>query len=398
METQLLDEETGKNHRLQFAIWILKVLYTPLKTFEEIIKKPNIKGPILILLLTLPLTVGIQYISGVNFFLETPLPKSDLWTEKPSGPSSFSWIPENKTTYDSIDKISGNYSVSNSVIDSSLIQLELTSIGVLNASTEEYNRLSFSIKWVNAEGIVPTTATLQLLSLNNENHWFEQDIEPLLANTTDRWANVTSFEALNLATSPPWTLHGSPRWDSITGIVFQLTWEDPANLSVKVDDLFFGKYEDLTSSGSTIILLASLMRSGVDFVSEWLILSVIAFLALKSFAGWSGSWKNLWLVVGYVYSTSIVHLGALLLVSIFLPPIFLPYNATYSEYVNITQGNWGTPISVLGLANYVWATILCTVSLQKVGKLGWSKAFLMGFGAIVMTLLLSSFLLTFLGF
>jgi hypothetical protein len=393
-----LEGKTEKNHRLQFAIWILKVLYTPLKTFEEIVKKPNIKGPILILLLTLPLTVGIQYISGVNFFLETPLPKSDLWTEKPSASSSFSWIPENKTTYDSVDKISGNYSVSNSVIDSSLIQMELTGIGAINASTEEYNRFSFSIKWINAEGLMPTTATIQLLSLNDKNNWFEQDIGSLLANTTDSWANITSFKALNLITSPQWTPHGSPRWDSITGIVFQLTWESPANLSAKVDDLFFGKYEDLTSSGSTTILLFSLVRSGVDFVSEWLILSVIAFLALKSFAAWSGSWKKLWLVVGYVYSTSIVHLGVLLLVSIFLPPIYLPYNATYSEYVNITQGSWGTPISVLGLVNYVWATILCTISLQKIGELGWSKAFLLGFGAIVMTLLLSSFLLTFLGF
>ena len=89
-EAQPLEDEGEKKQSLQFAKWIFQVLYSPMKTFEEIVKNPNVKGPILILLITLPLTLSVQYTSGAKFFLEIPAPEYDLWTEKPSN-LSLKW-------------------------------------------------------------------------------------------------------------------------------------------------------------------------------------------------------------------------------------------------------------------------------------------------------------------
>ncbi|MCW4052059.1 MAG: YIP1 family protein [Candidatus Bathyarchaeota archaeon] len=391
-----MEEEHKKRNPLQFVVWILKVLYSPLKAFEEIAKKPDIKGPILILLITLPITMGVQYVSGANFFLERPFPEKDLWTEEPSAPQSFLWAPESGIVFNSTDHVEGNFSVSTAVLNSAIIQMQLTGIGNLNISKEEYSHLSFRLKWIHPANEKPNSATLQLFSLNNTDDRFELDIEPLIANSTDIWGNVTSLKSLDL-TNTNYVREGSPTWENITGIGFQLAWEDQADITLRIDELFFGRYEDLTSSNSLGVLLPSIMRSGINFLVEWIILSAIAFLALKSFANWTGQWKNLWLVVGYVYASSIVYLMALLSVSFFLPPIFLPYTATYAEYVNLQQSAWGLPVSILGLANYVWTTVLCTIALKKVNGLGWTKAFFMGFGAVVMALLLGSFLLQFLG-
>ena len=359
-----------------------------MKTFEEIVKKPNIKGPILILIMTLPLVLGGHYVSGTKFFLEAPTPETDLWTEKPSNSTSFLWSSNDNITFDKNDNITGDYSVSSSLINSSLIWMSLTNIGSFNCSEEEYSRLTFRIKWVNEANVTPT-ATLQLFSLNNESR-FELDVGDVIANSTNVWANVS----VNLATEN-WSGENLTKWGSITGISFQLAWVNPANLTLKIDGLFFGKFIPMSSSVNfDLQLVYSLAQSGVNFLLEWLILSGIVLLALKSFSDWKGIWKDLFSIVGYAYSTSIVYLVALIILFFLLPPIFFPLNFTYFEYIAIYQVSWGIPISILSLLYYGWATILCAIALKKMHELSWNKAFLISFGAVIMSLIFSSLLLS----
>jgi hypothetical protein len=390
-EAQPLEGEQEKKQPWQFVKWIFKVLYSPINAFEEIVENPNVKGPILILLIILPIILGGQYISGTKFFLENPKPENDLWTEKPSNSEPFLWNSNDNIAFDNNDYIIGNFSISSSLTNSSLIWMRLTDIGSFNCSKEEYSRLSFRIKWINEANVTPT-AVLQLFSLNNESNRFELDIGPLVANSTDVWANVTVSLATDSWIKVP---EGLPSWANVTGIGFQLLWSSTADFTAKIDDLFFGKYV-LISSLSTfgMQLLYSVMRSGVDLLLEWLILSGIVLLALKSFSDWNGSWKNLLSCVGYIYSTSIVYFGVLAVLFLVLPPILLPYNITYLEYIDLYQGSWGIPTSILTLLSYGWAIILCTVACKKLEAFSWSKAFIIGFGAVVMSLLFSSILLS----
>jgi hypothetical protein len=391
-EAQSLEEKRGKNQPWQFVKWVFGVLYSPMRTFEEIAENPTVKGPILILLIMLPILLGGQYVGGAKFFLETPTPENELWTEKPSNSTLFLWGSNGNVTFDSDDFVAGNYSVSASLVNSSVIWMHLTGIGSFNCSEEEYSRLSFRIKWLNEANVTPSDATLQLFSFSNESRRFELNISNVIANSTNVWANVS----INLATDN-WieTPQSLPSWSNITGIGFLLSWANAANLTLKIDDLFFGKYESISSSTTFgTQLLYSLIRGGVNFLLEWVILSGVVLLSLKSFSDWKGLWKNLLSILGYVYSASIIYLGALALLFFVLPPIFLPYHITYFEYLDIYQRSWGLPISILNLLSYGWITILCTIALKKIHELSWSKAFLIGLGAVVMSLLFSSFLLS----
>ena len=66
---------------------VLRTLYSPIKAFQEIVKKPDIRGPLLILVLILALTMGSQYASASKIFDEEPMTNRDEWTE------STAWTP-----------------------------------------------------------------------------------------------------------------------------------------------------------------------------------------------------------------------------------------------------------------------------------------------------------------
>ncbi len=369
--------------------WVFGVLYSPVKTFEEIVKKPNIKGPILILLITLPLTIGAQYLSGTKFFFEDPKPEKDLWTEHPTNSTLFQWSSNGNITFENYETIVGNDTVSATLGNGSSIWLRLTGIGSINCSKEEYGRLSLRTKWINAGNVTPTDATLQLFSLNDEDKRFELDVSDLLADTGDTWANVS----VNLA-GDDWTAENAPSWDNITGIGLVVSWADLSTLTLKIDDLFFGRFYTVMWDDITLLSIFWIMRSVTDFLIRWLMLSAIAFLILKSVSKWSGVWKNLVSTLGYIYSVTLVYQGALALVFLVLPPIFVPYNFAYEEYIAIYQNNWGLPISILSLLYYAWTTVLCTIALKKMQELSWNKAFLGGFGAVIMSIIFSSIILT----
>ena len=388
-ETEPSKEE--RTEPFQFVKWIFRLLYSPMKTFEEIVKKPTVKGPILIILITLPIAFAGQYTSGTKFFLEIPTPEDDLWTETPTNLTSFTWNSNGNLTFDAGDPVVGNFSVSTLFTNRSLTWVRLTEVGSVNCSKEEHSRLSFKAYLVSSVTASPTGAELQLFSFNNESRVFKMDVRDLLGGSADAWANIS----VNLGTDS-WTSENSPSWENVTGVGLRLTWADPVSLILKIDGLFFGKFDSAVSSDSLAVQSTYwLLRSAIDFLLRWLILSAIAFLALRSFSEWKGFWKDLVSTLGYIYSVFIVYQGALTVAFLFLPPIFIPYNLTYAEYLDIYQSNWGLPISTLSLIQYGWTTILCTIAVRKlVLDISWSRAFLIGFGAVIMSLILSSFALS----
>jgi hypothetical protein len=385
------NEDAEAHKPLDFAKWIFQVLYSPAKTFEKILKKPSIRGPFLILLITLPLTFTGQYVGGIKFFYEEPTPEHDIWTEKPAAPEVFAWTSNGNLTFDGNEPFSGNYTVSTLFTNSSSTWVQLTGIGGFNCSKEEYSRLFLRMKLLNAANTTPTDARLYLFSSGSESRAFNISIADPLLDAGDHWANIS----LTLAQENWGTGLNSPTWTNITGIRLGLTWAAPSTLVLTIDDLFFGRFIPAVSS-EPLGLLGTywLMHSVLDFLLRWLILSVIVYLALRSLSGWRGLWKDTLSILGYVFSVSIVYQLALALVFLALPPIYIPYNATYTEYLDIYQKDWGLPVSILSLVQYGWSTALCTVAVRKMAlDLSWSKAFLVGFGAIIMSIILGSILL-----
>jgi hypothetical protein len=246
------------------------------------------------------------------------------------------------------------------------------------------------MQWKHEANATPTTAILQLASFYDESRNYQLNIEDSATTSMDLWANIS----VNLATED-WIPHNAPSWANVTGVAIQLAWDAPANVALVIDELRFGDFVPFASETAfTVQLVYSLVQSSVDFLLQWLILSGIAVLALKSFSDWRGSWKNLMSTVGYVYAASIIYYGALIPLFLLLPQILLPHQITYVEYIALYQSSWGLPVSLLSLIHYVWITILCAIALRKIQELSWGKAFLVGFTAFIMSVLFSSLLLS----
>ena len=147
----------GETEKL-FVHDVLKTLYSPIKAFEEIAKKPDVRAPLLILALILIVTAGLHYVLASKVPIEIATPENDEWTE------SLNLWTSNGQRSNSSDSLVGNYSVMSSVANNACIWMRLTDIGPINCSGDEnYKRLSFRIKWAHQNRTFPDSeATLKL--------------------------------------------------------------------------------------------------------------------------------------------------------------------------------------------------------------------------------------------
>ncbi len=342
---------------------VLKTLYSPIRAFEEIVKKPDVKGPIFVLVLILVLTTGLQYASASKIYDEEPMTNRDEWTE------STAWIPHwasNGKISNSSDRVSGNCSVMSSVANNACIWMRLTGIGPINCSEDEtYERLSFRIKWIRENGIFPNSeVALQLLS-NNDNGRFKLDFSDKISNSSDKWSNVTVDISPK---SQGWESIDSQNWENVAGVEFVLAWSVPANLTMKIDDLYFAKFVPLTKyffAG----WFSSLIMSAPSFFLNWGVYGGILLLVIKGFGEKVDSWKELFKVVGYLFSVRVVYL-LVTLVSILMLPETRLENLAQIWYPTLPYQT----ILYFGLVMYVWMAALCTIALRFLYTFTWKKA------------------------
>ncbi|MFQ5758210.1 MAG: Yip1 family protein [Candidatus Bathyarchaeia archaeon] len=350
-----------------FAHDVLKTLYSPIKAFQEIVKKPDVKGPLLILALILIITAGLQYASASKISDEEPMTNRDEWTE------STAWIPQwasnGEPTRDPDKNASvhvGNYSIASSVVNSTYIWMKLTEVGSFNCSPNTgYERLSFWIKGKSQNGMLEDpNATLKLFS-DNSNDYFKLDFGDELSNSSDEWSIVK----VDLGPDGEgWERVGSPNWENVAGVEFALAWSVPANLTMKIDDLYFAKFVPLTKYFFTG-WFSSLMMSALSFFFHWGVYGGILLLVVKVFGEKVGSWKALFVVVGYLFSVRIVYL----LVTVVLMPI-LPE----VRLENLAQIWYSTlpyqTILYFSFVTDIWMAALCTIAVRFFYTFTWKKA------------------------
>lgn len=378
---------------------IFKVLYSPLEAFKEIIKKPDVKGPILILLITVLVTAGAQYISASKTFFENPTPEADSWTE-----STSLWA-SNGVLLNDTDRIVGNCSVNSFSSNDTCIWMKLTEIGPFDCSGDSgYRGLSFRIKWIHQNEKPPSSnATLQLFSYE-ENRYFRCDLSNNITSSSNEWANLTA----NVGPWQGWVSVNSPDWKNITGLEFRLAWlpSDAANLTMKIDDLYFGEYVSPLASGFfTGWLVSSLMGSATDFIVRWILYAGLLLLTIKIFGGETGPWSALFNVVGYAFAVTMVYIAIDALLINMLPSLSFPLRAWspvageeeigLALWNQIIQDNWGT-IWAYNLRYYlpftvhVWTAALGTIALHFAREFTWKKAAAISVMAYIMLILLKA--------
>jgi hypothetical protein len=353
---------------------IFEVLYSPVNAFRKIIKKPELKAVILILVLVMISTILVQYVVSSKLFLENRMPENDDWTE--SLVNQHHWISNGSLSLDATDyqmgNADGNHSVASSV-QSDSIWMQITDIGSINSSKETgYTELFFWIKWIYDGESAPSSGILKLFS-TAKNSYFEIDITHLLASNGE-WTNAT----LNIGPDQGWASNNSPNWQNITGIEFNLNWTALANHTLKIDGLFFRRFSSpvLTGEFSTLIL-PIIVEVMITFAINWILWSGILIIVGKLFQVDLGQWKVFLIIIGYVFIATVVYTLITVVPLSILPPLNVPLEA--AAFNAMLNEVWG-PLPAyqvwlyLPLIGEVWIAALGAVVVHVMKEVPWGKA------------------------
>ena len=368
---------------------VFEILYSPVKAFKKIIEKPDFKGVLIILVLVMSFAVVEQYVIASKLLLLDPTPDNDEWTE-----STALWTSNVSLLIDGSDYKVGNYSVKSSVSNGTNIWMKITDIGPLDCSEDTgYKELFFWINWTHENGIPSSNATLRLFSVNES--YFERSLTNFISNSSAEWSNST----LKIGPNQGWNPTNSPDWQSVTGLEFRLTWLTSANLTLKIDDLHFRRYNSLLERGvfseSVISILISI---AIAFSMNWILWSGILLLVTKVFREEAGPWTMFFVIIGHVFIVTVVYTIASAALISMLSPLNVPTktwpptteaeaNAVNVVFEEKWYPNWPYRlytalhfISFSGVTLYfpllreVWTLVLCSIAIRILRGITWRKA------------------------
>ena len=366
---------------------VFEVLYSPVKAFKKIIEKPDFKGVLLIIVLVIVSMVVVQYVAASKFFLETRTPDDENWTE-----SMTFWASNYNLSLDDVDHKVGNYSVKSFVSNGINTWMKTTDIGSFDCLEDTgYKELFFWINWTHSNGTFPNSgATLRLFSVN-ESRYFELDLSTSISELSGEWGNVT----VNIGPqSQSWASSNSPDWKNVTGLEFRLVWPTPANLTMKIDGLYFRKYvsplETGTFSGAIIPIL---MSSAVSFSMNWILWAGILLMIAKVLREEVGPWTVFFVVIGYVFIATVVYTIASAVSLSTLPAL----NLLSADDINVLIHEMWYPYLAyqvwlyLPLIGEVWVAVLCATAIRLLRGITWGKAASISMIAFIIRLVLRFF-------
>jgi hypothetical protein len=348
---------------------VIEVLYSPVKAFRKIIEKPDFKAVLLVLVLVVSSLVISQYVISSKLFIENRLPENDDWTEALE--NQHNWVSNGLLSEDEADYKMGNSSVTSSVPNATSIWLKITDFDSINCSETNYIELFFWIKWTHEEGVSPSSGTLKLFS-GSEDSYFESDITSL--SSSGEWANIT----LKVGADQGWTSNNSPDWQNITEIEFRLDWSSSANLTMKIDGLFFRKYSSPIITGQFSAQLPFIILQHVlNFVMNWVLWAGILMIVAKLFNEDLGHWNVFFVIIAYSFIVTVVYTLISAVPFSTLPPLNVPLDA--DAFTALLGTSWSPLLAYqlwlyIPLIGEVWIAALGAVVVRLMKETTWSKA------------------------
>ena len=381
---------------------VLKVIYAPRKVFNEIIQNPKYIGPTLIMVLFIAANTGFGYILASKSYYEQTLPsgaspQKDEWTE------SRSWWTSNATISESNDSLSGDYygnkSIEFSMVNDKQILMRLNFTEPIKCSgVEGYENVSFRIKMIYPNTTELSNAILYLFSTQVANFSYNLPKQSLSSNNIV-WNNFT----IDLGNG--WIKNGNADWSNITSLMYDFTWSENANLTIRLDGLFFrGIFKSgIEETGISSILLSYSLTALMQFVIIWVLLGGLIFIMSKGFGG-KILWKPMFIVVGFVLITLFMQMMINVVLSANLPNLYYPLEwrggvtgEDQSVLNKLSENTWlaSQISSFVNIAVMVWTISLCAIATRLLAEFSWSKSFLVATVAYFVTMMAQSFLLGF---
>jgi len=354
---------------------VIEVLYSPVKAFRKIIEKPDLKGVLLVLLLVIASTIVFQFVYNSKQLYENRAPENDGWTE--SLTNLHSWVSNGLPSLDEADyklgNSDGNHSITSSVPNATSIWLKITDFDSINCSGEKgYNELFFWIKWVNEAETVPSSGTLRLFS-GSEDSYFESTITEF-SSSSGEWKNAT----LKVGSDQTWSSNNSPDWQTITGIEFNLVWLDAANLTMKVDGLFFRNYvSPIEALGFSVAMTSLFVSAAFSVAMNWILWAGVVVIVAKLFGEELGKWNVFFIIIGYAFIVTAVSTLVSALAFSSLPVLSLPvdYDLQIAVFSEVWLPNLAYQVGTVILwAGEVWIAALSAVVIRLMRNTTWGKA------------------------
>ena len=365
---------------------VFEVLYSPVKAFKKIIEKPDFKGVLLILGLVIFSMVVVQYVAASKFFLEARTPDDENWTE-----SMTSWASNGNLSLDDVYNEVGNYSVKCFASNGTSIWMKITDVGPLDCSEDTgYKELFFWIKWIHENEAPSSNATLRLFS-SSESSYFELNLTDSISTSSGAWNNATVPLGPE---SQGWNSIDSD-WQSVTELEFRLVWPAPANLTMKIDGLYFRKYVSPLETGAfSGAIIDTLINAAVIFSMNWILWAAILLMIAKVFREEVGPWTMFFVIIGHVFIVTGVYMiiGAVSLST--LPALDLPLaDGTYVSYHEMWYPYLAYQVWLyLYLVGEVWIAMLCAIAIRLLRGITWGKAASIAVVAFIIRFVLRLFL------
>jgi len=389
-------------HKLLFAYEIIKVIYSPFRAFREIIQNPKYIGPIVVMILFVAAYTGFSYIATSKLYDEQTLPiasKGDEWTE-----NRDLWTSNASVVTESDDCLSGgwygNKSIEFSIVNYTQIWMQLNPPESINCSSSEgYKKISFRIKM-----IYPNTTELDEASLylfSGQAEYFHYDLtEQFVSLNKTVWNNLTVTIG---AESELAEKSANADWSNVTSLGFKFMWSQDADLTVRIDGLFFrGVFKPIIEDVPMSVFNFS-VGAFMQFTIKWVILSGLLYIMVRAF-GAKTTWRPLLILVGFVLITIFIQAAINAVAFSTLPRIYRPlelaggvggeFEIAYNNFIDeiwlVDQIYRYVQIGVL-----VWTIALCSIATRELAEFSWTKSFLVSIVAYFISMMAENFILGF---
>jgi len=181
-----------------------------------------------------------------------------------------------------------------------------------------------------------------------------------------------------------------------------------ADLTLKIDDLYFGKHVlFLAMDRFTSWFAGSLVTTTFSFFLGWSLYAVLLLLIIKLSGSEAGPWSMLFIVIGYTFSIRIVHVLVDAFLVSTLPQLVFPLKAwnpiageeeLASKLVDdIYQTSWYPTLAYnltlpLVFAFYAWGIALSVIAVHFLREFTWKKAASISITAYVIYIFVRGFL------
>ena len=390
---------------------ILGVLYAPHKAFKKIIENPKYLGVAIILLLFVAIQTGyyFSYYSKINYEQTSPsIDQLNAWTTT----NATVWTTTQGATVnrDFIDYINetylGNSSLQFAISNSNNLSMALSNFNLVNCAQDGFHNLSMRIKLVQPQ-VAPQNVSLTLYSSGSTSNYFQYDLTPQFSTSSiGEWNNLT----IPVGTQD-WKSTGAANWTDITGIKMDFTYPTSSNITVRVEGFFFrGEYLTvLEGSGNLAFAASAIQFTLIQFLFQWIILTVVIYLILKGLKAANVVWKPLFIAVGFALVILVITWLINLIATFTLPMVYYPYefppsgSLIYPDYIVSSVSapslaNYNAIIAATTIFTsistavtillYVWEATLVTLIIRALTEFSWGKSIAVAVGSVILAIII----------